>query len=171
MIYDSCNREFWRGSRTSLKFLSTAAITGIPALILGSIAAALFNPDITVGAVFDVYAADLARLLAVLTGLKLVSEATIFRHLLDHTLSPLKRSALLLKNDLSAATTARFALGVFGGIFLPIIIVSIQQTASDLSLIILAVLSFTACLAGELAERYLFFSAVVRDRMPGGVAS
>jgi hypothetical protein len=30
-------------------------------------------------------------------------------------------------------------------------------------------LSFFALLGGELAERYLFFTAVVRQKMPGGL--
>ena len=38
------------------------------------------------------------------------------------------------------------------------------------TLTLLTVLIFAACLVGELAERYLFFTAVVRDRMPGGSA-
>jgi len=32
-------------------------------------------------------------------------------------------------------------------------------------------LALAAVLGGELAERYLFFAAVVRPKMPGGLAS
>jgi hypothetical protein len=31
--------------------------------------------------------------------------------------------------------------------------------------------AFAAVLAGEVAERYLFFAAVVRPKMPGGLAA
>ena len=34
-----------------------------------------------------------------------------------------------------------------------------------------AALALLALIAGELAERYLFFAAVVRPKMPGGLAS
>ena len=33
-----------------------------------------------------------------------------------------------------------------------------------------AALSFVSLLIGEIAERYLFFTAVVRPKMPGGLA-
>jgi formate dehydrogenase iron-sulfur subunit len=36
-----------------------------------------------------------------------------------------------------------------------------------LQLFLIVVLSFIACLIGELLERYLFFAAVASPRMPG----
>ena len=75
----------------------------------------------------------------------------------------MKRTAILMAHDLKAATFGRFVCGAIGGIILPIFVVAGLQYAGAAVLI--------ACLLGELLERYLFFTAVIPPKMPGGIAS
>ena len=71
--------------------------------------------------------------------------------------------AILMANDLEAATRGRFVCGAIGGILLPIFVMSGLQYAGGAVLVV--------CLVGELLERYLFFTAVIPPKMPGGIAS
>jgi hypothetical protein len=75
----------------------------------------------------------------------------------------MKRTAILMAHDLKTATIGRFVCGAIGGILLPICVMAGLPYAGA------AVLVF--CLLGELLERYLFFTAVIAPRMPGGIAS
>jgi formate dehydrogenase iron-sulfur subunit len=105
--------------------------------------------------------------------IKLTWEASIFRHLWSTRMSPLKRSALLMTGDLSNATLARFALGALGGAILPTMLAGDAAVLSDgaglVQFVVLTAFIFTACLAGELLERYLFFAACAAPQMPGGI--
>jgi hypothetical protein len=109
----------------------------------------------------------------VLTAVKLIWEAVIFRHLLLRRMTPLRRSAMLLSRDLSNTMMARFALGVLGGLLMPAILSGkAAMIAGDAELVqftATAGLLFIACLVGELLERYLFFAACATPRMPGGI--
>jgi hypothetical protein len=107
------------------------------------------------------------------TAAKLAWEAALFRHLLSRTMTPLKRSGVLMLRDLASFAVARFALGALGGIVAPALLLR-QLSAGALEsggpeLVICTVLLFGASLAGELLERYLFFAAVAAPRMPGGI--
>jgi hypothetical protein len=88
-------------------------------------------------------------------------------------MTPLKRSAVLMTGDLSNATLARFALGLLGGAILPAMLVQEAANLADgaglVQFVVLTGLLFTACLAGELLERYLFFAACAAPQMPGGI--
>jgi hypothetical protein len=88
-------------------------------------------------------------------------------------MTPLKRSALLMTGDLSNVTLARFALGLLGGAILPLLLASETAAPSaesaSLQFAILTAFMFATCLAGELLERYLFFSACAAPQMPGGI--
>ncbi len=108
-----------------------------------------------------------------LVAAKLTLELAVFRHLSLRRMTPLKRSALLMTGDLSNATLARFALGVLGGVILPLLLVGEAATLSGgaglVQFVVLTGLLFAACLAGELLERYLFFTACAAPQMPGGI--
>ena len=54
-----------------------------------------------------------------------------------------------------------------GGVVLPLILLAQGQSAASL----LAMVSAVLCVVAEFLERYLFFTAVVTQKMPGGVAS
>jgi hypothetical protein len=104
---------------------------------------------------------------------KLSWEGAVFRQLWLRRMTPLKRSAMLMTGDLSNATLARFALGLLGGAILPMMLAGEAATldggAGSVQFVVLAGLLFTACLAGEVLERYLFFAACAAPQMPGGI--
>jgi hypothetical protein len=56
-----------------------------------------------------------------------------------------------------------------GGILLPAVWMGRDDPAAPALLHLVVIGQFAALLAGELFERYLFFSAVVASRMPGGL--
>ncbi|QDU44817.1 Anaerobic dimethyl sulfoxide reductase chain B [Symmachiella dynata] len=170
MIYVFTKREFWSFTQTVTKFYLTSAILGI---------AATWLSILLLGAVFNNPAAQqlsrdvgdtLLQALIVTSGCKFVFELSMLSHLAARRVSPLKRSAQLLVGPLSNQTFARFALGVLGGVVMPVFLMS-QQRTSEVATIIIVVMLFVACLAGELLERYQYFAAVSAPRMPGGLRS
>jgi hypothetical protein len=87
-------------------------------------------------------------------------------------MTPLRRSALLQTGELSSVTLARFALGLLGGVVMPILLLNAfpsLSNASVVSFVAMAGLLFVANLVGELLERFLFFAACAAPRMPGGI--
>lgn len=96
--------------------------------------------------------------------IKLSFEASLFRYLLRRQNHLLKRWA----GELSRVTLSRFACGMLAGILIPLFLLNHQTPpVSNLTLSLINTILFIACLAGELLERYLFFSAVAAPRMPG----
>lgn len=171
MIYDDCKKELWKGSITGLKFFGTAVCLGLATIMVSSLGVAYFlKPEYTTG-VLNTYTQKLSLLMAVAFAGKILWEATIFRHLKDPTYSVYKRSALIMKNHLLTATRLRYMLGVAGGIVLPMMIYLVSSTkGTEVNmnfLMTLSLISFVFALAGELLERFLFFSAVVSKKMPG----
>ncbi|MBL8993853.1 MAG: hypothetical protein JNM63_10955 [Spirochaetia bacterium] len=102
-------------------------------------------------------------LVIVATLVKLLFEATIFRHLQNPELTPLKKSALLMTGPLLATTLVRFFFAILGGIGFPLLAIIHGP------LVPLLVLTFVFSLIAEILERNLFFAAVVGHKMPGGV--
>ncbi len=56
-----------------------------------------------------------------------------------------------------------------GGVVLPALAVMGVATANPSAAAVAAVLALPASIAGEMVERYLFFTAVVKPQMPGGL--
>lgn len=168
MIYVFTKREFWSFETTTTKFALTAALLGIASTL-----AVIFLLNLTANsAATNLLLAQagplLSKALIVTSVIKLSFEASIFRYLLRRQNSPLKRSALLMSGELSSVTLARFACGILGGILMPLFLLNHQtQPVQNLILFLIIGILFIACLAGELLERYLFFSAVAAPRMPG----
>jgi DMSO reductase anchor subunit len=162
MIYVKTRREFWNARQAFGKFLGTALLLGTAA----ALSAEAFQGN-------SKWLAATAGVLAVSTLIKLAFELRIFKHLVHPetpTQSPLNKTARLLAGELNGFLRARIALGMIGGLLLPII--ALAQTAEGLAIAPwLAVAAFALCLAGEFFERYLFFTAVVSQKMPGGLAS
>ncbi len=170
MIYVFTQREFWSFTQTTTKFYLTSAILGIAAtwlsiLLLGTV----FNNPAALQLSRDV-GDTLLQALIFTSGCKFVFELSMLSHLAARRVSPLKRSAQLLVGPLSNQTFARFALGVLGGVLMPVFLMS-QQKTTEVATVIIVVMLFVACLAGELLERYQFFAAVSAPRMPGGLRS
>lgn len=168
MIYVFTKREFWSFDSTTVKFSLTAILLGIVATWLVIFVLTITNPSQQSKLLLDQAGPILSRALIVTSILKLSFEASIFRYLLRRQNSPLKRSALLMSGELSNVTLARFACGILGGIMMPAFLLNHQgQPLQQLIMMIIVSIMFIACLAGELLERYLYFSAVAAPRMPG----
>ena len=163
MIYVKTRREFWSATQAFGKFFGTA-------LLLGA-AAALATSTIYGGSKQSLAVAAVA--LAIITALKLAFEQTTLKHLVDAETpvqTPLNKTARLLAGELSGFLRGRIALGFIGGLLLPMIALGRLFTDSAIHpLLVLAALAL--CIAGEFLERYLFFTAVVTQKMPGGFAS
>jgi hypothetical protein len=80
---------------------------------------------------------------------------------------------MLMSGELSNATLARFALGLLGGMILPLMLAreaaTLSAEAGLVQFVVFTGLLFVASVAGETLERYLFFSACAAPRMPGGI--
>ncbi len=172
MIYVFTQRECWSFTRVVVRFTLTAALLGVAATWLSVLIATVIGPSAELAAVVRRYGPLLCGTLIVLTIAKLAWEASIFRHLLLGRMTPLKRSAVLLTHELSSVTLARFALGLLGGVLMPLFLLSQLPALSSANLVQFTAttgLLFVACVAGELLERYLFFTACAAPRMPGGI--
>jgi hypothetical protein len=99
----------------------------------------------------------------------MLAEAAIFCWLGATTFTPLRRTALLLTGDLASVMTRRILVGTLGGVALPgfLLIRDLPATTSPELAVVFAVLMVVLGTAGELCERFLFFSAVVAPKMPG----
>jgi formate dehydrogenase iron-sulfur subunit len=114
-----------------------------------------------------------ATALAVATLIKLAFENRTLKHLVDAETpvqTPLNKTARLLAGELNSFLRLRIALGIIGGLVLPIISLAELVTGFTLNPFV-AVAALALCIAGEFLERYLFFTAVVTQKMPGGLAS
>lgn len=171
MIYQCTRREFWSGTFTTIKFCSTTLLLGIVTALVTSMILPLFSVALTPDSVLDAFGETLCRTLIVVSAAKLLYEASVFRHLGHRQNTPLKRSAMLLVGQLSRATKLRFFAGTLGGIVLPSLLLSSPDVTNPIFAATVALLAFVGCLAGELLERYLFFTAVVAPKMPGGLTS
>jgi Fe-S-cluster-containing dehydrogenase component/DMSO reductase anchor subunit len=172
MIYVFTKRECWSLMRVAIRFTMTAALLGVAAVWLSILMATVFNPSPALTALVRQQGPLLCRTLIALAAMKLAWEAAIFRHLLLGRMTPLRRSAMLLTRDLSSVTLARFALGLLGGMMMPLLLLNALPTLSSASVVQFAAMTsllFVACLTGELLERYLFFAACAAPRMPGGI--
>lgn len=150
MIYVKTRRDFWNGSHSFPKFFGTALLLGVAVTMTVFSFAKPGSSGIIVASVIG---------LTVVTLAKLGFERRIFSHVVDvetAAQTPLNKTARLLAGELNGVVRARVALGIVGGVVIPLIMLGqIATTAASLS-VVAAVL----CVAGELIERYLFFTAV-----------
>ncbi|HEX7195097.1 MAG TPA: DmsC/YnfH family molybdoenzyme membrane anchor subunit [Chthoniobacterales bacterium] len=163
MIYQDTRRTFWRTTITSLKFGGTTLLLGPATILFSVLCQSAFVPRITADNSFHQIVNLLCAFVLVISIAKLVGELCAFVHLRDREWTNVKRTAMLMAHDLKAATIGRFVCGAIGGILLPILVMAGMQYAGAAVLIV--------CLLGELLERYLFFTAVIPPKMPGGIAS
>jgi DMSO reductase anchor subunit len=173
MIYVFTQRECWSPLRVGMRFGLTAALLGVAAMWLSILLSAATSPSSLTAAVVQECGAPLCRTLLAIAAVKLLWEASIFRHLLSPRMTAMRRSAMLMSGELSTTTIARFALGVLGGVLMPALLASQLSSEVVASGIVqftaTTVLLFVACVGGELMERYLFFTACAAPRMPGGL--
>ncbi len=147
MIYHDTRRPLWHWRRSGLLFFGTACT-------LGAAGAAVLLP-----------APALFATVIAATLLKLVVEISVLRHGTDRALTPLKKTALLITNGFQEVTMIRLACAMLGGVCMPLLL--LMNLSSKPALF--AALGFTLLLAGELMERFLYFTTVAAPKMPGGV--
>lgn len=175
MIYADTRRPFWDLLITGPKFLGTAVVLGLPSSLLISIAATLFSRNHGVHDVMDGGGRMICGWLLGVAVAKLAFESLIFVSLRHRTPTPLKRTALLMTGELGLATMQRYFSGLVGGVVLPGLLLLEHKFAPGgyhpAYTAVIVALSLAMLLAGELLERYLFFTAVVAPKMPGAPAS
>jgi formate dehydrogenase iron-sulfur subunit len=157
MVYADTPREFWNAPRTLGKFFGTTAVLGLVILLFSSNGHTVLT----------------ASLLAAVTLAKLAVENHIFEHLTDEEITsptPLNKTARLLAGELGRVARFRAFCGVVGGIVFPLVLV-LEITSQGRVNYLLSAGALGFCLAGELLERYLFFTAVAPAKMPGGAAA
>jgi len=174
MIYASTRRPFWSTARTGCKFLGTAALLGLPTALLVGVAAEQAAGERAAADVMAQYGAKLCLAAAAVAVVKLALEAGIFAALLRPQFTPLKRTAVLMLQALGPTTLKRFVLGLAGGVLFPLVLAAPYfatpaRPHSPLFVACGASLSLVLLLIGEIAERYMFFAAVVAPKMPGAV--
>lgn len=163
MIYVKTRREFWSPPQAFGKFIGTVLLLG---------AAAAFTTSAFHGS-SKAYITTAAAFVAFVTLIKLAFEQRILKYLVDAETpmqTPLNKTARLLAGELNRFLRLRIAIGVIGGLVLPMIAVGGIATGSAMNAFV-AASALALCLVGEFLERYLFFTAVVTQKMPGGLAS
>jgi Fe-S-cluster-containing dehydrogenase component/DMSO reductase anchor subunit len=174
MVYAATRRDHWRGSLTGLKFGMTTLLLGVATVVMVSTVVAAVSPGAAAPFWMTSAFRKLGFTLALASAIKLGFELSILRHVHDRHHSVLKRSALLMVRDLRRVTLARFICGSIGGVLLPgaaVLLLLAPRLPAEAGALFaaLTVASFALCLAGELAERYLFFSAAPSSKMPGAL--
>jgi DMSO reductase anchor subunit len=159
MVYVVTRREQWSFGHTGTKFFSTTLLLGCASVLTVS----------TWGeSVYEAGGSSLLLSTIVGTTLaKLAFEGKLLTHASDRRTTALKRMALVMRGELERVTLSRFALLIVGGLILPAVLtwrLLPPASATPVTLLIMVTL-----LAGELAERYLFFRAAPASRMPGSL--
>jgi Fe-S-cluster-containing dehydrogenase component/DMSO reductase anchor subunit len=163
MIYVDTRREFWSTGQCFGKFFGTTLLLGAAATLLMLTCA---------GASQAALAASVVSLVGATT-LKLTFEHRIFTQLVDEEATaptPLNKTARLLAGELNGFVRLRIAFSVLGGLLLPLITL-LQVTTNSVAVPAVVAAALGLCVAGEVIERYLFFTAVVTQKMPGGLTS
>jgi DMSO reductase anchor subunit len=168
LIYHDTRRAFWRGWPVGLKFYGTTALLGTAAILFVTTLQGLLSPSVVAHAAYQELTVFLSKLLVAITVLKLSLEAVVFRHLEDDGSPALKQTARLLAGELAEITTSRFLVGLVGGVLLPLTFI-VQRPAAGFSTLGVTLWIFVFAVGGELLERFLFFTASVPMRMPGGI--
>lgn len=169
-IYIFTQRELWSTDITLPRFFMTALNAGpIGVLAIASVPQLL--PDLFPSS-FELsweFVFPIALIGAVASFTKLVTELALFENLSSNEWTPMKKSCLMMAGPLKGPLLLRVICGITGGIAIPI---GVSLLYSQLAPAVLAVsisAAFALVVLGELAERFLFFSAVVAPKMPRGV--
>jgi Fe-S-cluster-containing dehydrogenase component/DMSO reductase anchor subunit len=159
MVYHATRRPFWAARFSGARFGGTMLwLAAATALVAAS------------GAPSARSAGQMAALTLVGTAAwKLWREARDLTHRDYAHMNALRSSAELLGGPLLALGQHRRALGGVSGILLPVVWLLTGQPMLPVAGLFVAVLALGIGLAGEFTERVLFFAAVVRPKMPGGV--
>lgn len=169
MVYHVVRRPFWRARSSAIKFGGTAVVLG-SATALAVLAILLASHSNTVGwSSSSRLVVAIAACLIAFSSAKLWLEQRFVREFARSQRAELRQTGLLLAGPLRLPAGLRRTLGVVGGVVLPAAVVLCVAVSHPVAAAGAAVLALAASIAGETAERYLFFAAVVRPKMPGGL--
>jgi Fe-S-cluster-containing dehydrogenase component/DMSO reductase anchor subunit len=160
MVYVATRREQWSSVVTGLKFFGTT-------ILLGAASVFVLHACADRPAIARRIAPALGWVVCGVTVAKLALEAAVLRRRSDSRHSVAKRMAVVMLGDLWTVTRLRFACAVAGGLVAPLVL-SLEDPAGRAGAIAAAIM-LVLLVAGELAERYLFFRAAPASRMPGGI--
>jgi Fe-S-cluster-containing dehydrogenase component/DMSO reductase anchor subunit len=164
LIYSRTRRASWSFPSVATKFVLTAVAGGVAALLWMSTASEWLGTtdglELAGGTRRVLFLA-----VAGLTALKLLGEAAGFRHLVRPDDSEGSRRSLLLAGPLRSTTRRRFAVGVGGGVLLPLLgALLLGGSTSPLLAAVVATGVLAGVVIGELLERTLFFTAASTPR-------
>ncbi len=148
MLYHDTRRAYWQFILTFTRFSSTMLVLGLATAL-----AVNASPEHT---------RSMATLLGLCSIGKLIWELSLTRRWLGKNRGALYRSARLLSEPLGVQYRSRVALLIMGGAVIPSLMLlgNIHPALGALAVLLLT--------GSELIERYLFFTAVSPDKMPGG---
>ena len=170
MIYHDTRRVFWKLHRTITKFALTSLILGLSTTLLAGLIAAACSQELTIEQFVEDWGRKLCGWLAIAAAAKLIVDAAPFVHLWQKEPTPLRRTAMLMVGPLHQPTIARLLTGFVGGVAAPVLFTLTRPDGADRTIVCIVIaLIFTLTVVSELLERYLFFTAVVAPKMPGGV--
>ena len=160
-VYAVTGRRWWRLATTATKFALTAVATGAAGALVITAGVTLGTGA---GAGEPAHIAPLATVVAVVVGAKLAWELAFLRHLRAGSPPELTTSARLLVGELGRSTRWRVVLGAAGALAA---LASARAAAhGGVVLVLLASAAALAVVAGELIERWQFFTASAPPRMP-----
>jgi DMSO reductase anchor subunit len=166
-VYAVTRRRWWALATTATKFFLTTVATGAAAVLVITVVVALVDGDATAERAALVWGRPLGALVATIVAAKLAWELAFLRHLRSSAPADLRRSAQLLVGDLAPSSWWRVGLGAAGALAALVMVLVAGHAEPTLVLVAVSV-SFAAIVAGELIERWQFFTAVAPPRMPSG---
>jgi DMSO reductase anchor subunit len=173
MVYHAVRRPFWSARYTAVKFVGSALLLGLAASLAACGVSRVMNqPGLASGTSFSTAFGVMALSLIGATTAKLCYEAWLARRLARSEQAVLRLSVRLLAGPLAGPVRLRCALGVVGGVVLPSLALATSVAGQhSVAATGAAVLALAVSIGGEFAERYLFFTAVVAPKAPGGTLS
>ena len=146
MIYVAARKPLWRFGTTTLRFLLTTALGGAS---LAAVATTLDGSTPSLGLGVALLAVVAAKLLLDARAVAAGDPSDVASH-----------SAILLRGPLRRLATVRLAASLAG------LLLAIVGLAAGS--VVLTTIGTLGLFAGELIERWLFFTAVAGPKMPGG---
>jgi DMSO reductase anchor subunit len=170
MVYHDTRRDFWHGRFTAVNFYLTTVLLGTATLLVSAVCTAAASESAGLRDLLRGWGGPACVTLVTLSAAKLLLGLLPLRHLRDRRHTPMKRTAQLLCGALLRPMLARNVLMVVGGGLLPLLAMSgLRAGREPADFAVLAVGAFGMTLLAEITARYLFFTAVVQPRMPGGL--
>ncbi|QDV35733.1 DmsC/YnfH family molybdoenzyme membrane anchor subunit [Tautonia plasticadhaerens] len=159
MVYHVTRRPAWTGGRGVLRFAGTVAVLGLAARL--SCRAWEGTPPA---------ALPWVALAALVLG-KVAAESELLDHRDRSGVDLLGRSSRVIRGPLAGCWKVRVTLGLIPGVVVPLTLAGLGPGAVPGVASCLSAIALAGLIAGELLERFLFFAAASRPKMPGGLHS